>query len=48
MGGKLSNHDLGVLRDARGLNNEFGSLCKSVEELTLRLLSEELIISNEV
>lgn len=48
MGGKLGNHDLIVLQDARGLNNNSGSLCKSVEELTLRLLSEELIISNEV
>jgi len=46
MGGKLGNHDLIVLQHGNGLNNKFGHVCKYAEKLTLKLLSEWLLINN--
>lgn len=42
----MGNHDLVILQDVCGLNNKFGSLCKLVEKLALRLLGEWLLINN--
>lgn len=46
MGGKSGNHDLIILQDVHGPNNKCGRLCKYVEKLTLKLLTELLLINN--
>lgn len=46
MGEKMGNHDLVILQDVQGLNNKFGNFCKCTEKMTLRLISEQLLINN--